>query len=467
IGWLAMPQPGSGVYLFAAPADVPPGTLIDAGSLPRAPLGMAARGGELVVVFDADPKGGGDGKWRPVRQMTAQNVGRPGLYRMTEPSALPPLPAAGEIRGLALTRTGPIALLVDERTKLFALRGGSWEPVELPTELSDPRAKVMVLAGSELVVLLRVSTSENAPSEVWSSAAPAQTEPAWSRQAVAVRDGVAAAWFVRDQLIVAYGGEGGGYSIELVRGDQSYPRGAISRSAGPACIGVSGDRIAAYGVEYSPAFKIVSHVISVTGGTLFDGAAQIPGPVTKRDIESLMLLLGSLALSVAVFVARPVTSDAIAFPEGYALAESSRRFIATLIDLAPGVALAAWLYHLSPIRVLDLAGAFTDDLGLRPLIVSLGGAAALSAVSEAVFGRTLGKLLVGCRTISTAGSRLNPAQAIARNLVKYACPPLAMVALLGPPSAGPHSFGTLVVRPVRGEPGKNGGENAGSPDGSG
>jgi len=70
-------------------------------------------------------------------------------------------------------------------------------------------------------------------------------------------------------------------------------------------------------------------------------------------------------------------------------------------------------------------------------------------VAESVFGTTAGKLLLGCRVARAAGvggpRRVGAGAAFVRNLVKWALPPVAALALLE--TSGRHR-GDLLARAV-------------------
>lgn len=460
-GWVALEYPGQGVSLLHLPPDAEPGTIAPAvPMLPSMPAAMAARGNEAVFIFDPPaPKPGAGAVSSPalrlVRRVTASEIGRPGLYVYTAPSALAPLSAEGRIEGLALTRFGPVVLMSDPlggERRLLRLDAKGWSPAPLPTDIR-PGARLHLLQRDESVVILEDAPGASSPAKLWTCPAD-RADGAWSVQPVGVRPDAIAAWFTRGHLMAAYAHAGGGVELVMVRGENPYHRATTKPAPGEAAIVPVGGGVAVVSAEFSPVLRLSSTVVNAAGDIVHEGPTPTVAPISRREVESLLVLLGSLVLTVIVFVFRPAgsLSDAVSFPEGVSLATPVQRLSATLIDLAPALGLSSWWFGLSPLKVLDLAAMFQLETGVWPLAMVLGLAAAHSALSEALTGRTIGKFVAGCRTITSAGMRPSFAQAIVRNLVKYACPPLSVITLMGPPAPGPHAFGTLVVRPIKDNP---------------
>lgn len=460
-GWVVLEYPGQGVSLLHLPPDAEPGTIAQAVPLlPAMPVAMAARDDEVVFIFDPPaPKSAGGAAATPalrlVRRVTAGEIGRPGLYLYTAPSALAPLSAEGRIEGLALTRLGPVVLLSDPvggGRQLLRLDAKGWSAAPLPAELR-PGSRLHLLQRDESVVILEDASDAVSPAKLWTCPAD-RADGAWSVQPVGVRPDAIAAWFTRGHLMAAYPHAQGGVELVMVRGENPYHRATTKPAPGEPAIVPVGGGVAVVGAEFSPVLRLSSTVVSAAGDIVHEGPAPTAAPISRREVQSLLVLLGSLVLTVIVFVFRPAgsLSDAVSFPEGVSLATPIQRLSATLIDLAPSLGLSSWWFGLSPLKVLDLAAMFQLETGVWPLAMVLGLAAAHSAVSEALTGRTIGKFVAGCRTITSAGGRPSFAQAIARNLVKYACPPLSVITLMGPPAPGPHAFGTLVVRPIKNNP---------------
>ncbi|MEM1424819.1 MAG: RDD family protein [Planctomycetota bacterium] len=173
------------------------------------------------------------------------------------------------------------------------------------------------------------------------------------------------------------------------------------------------------------------------------------GPVSPGDIQALALVMVAICLMVLVFVVRPGQEREPFLPEGYALATPLRRCVGWCIDALPGVLLALAVWP----ELLGEPGTFFSTRGPGgPLPWGIAAAVLVvqGTVCEALFGRTLGKLAVGTRTITYEGERPTWWMAFSRNVVRGVCPPLAVLSAMNPSMVHPQSFQTLVVVRVGG-----------------
>lgn len=178
--------------------------------------------------------------------------------------------------------------------------------------------------------------------------------------------------------------------------------------------------------------------LGVEGGR---GPVSRSGPLPGREAVTLVLGLFSLFASVAVWVLVPVKwRQPISPPLGFAYAERSRRAAATVADLLPGFMLGEAVG-----RALSWMPA--DVLGVWPFVLALIVTMFHCAVCEAIFGVTLGKWAMRCRTVMPDGGKMGWKRAMLRNVVKYACPPLGVLQLMVPPWkwTNPAGLGTVVV----------------------
>ncbi len=154
-------------------------------------------------------------------------------------------------------------------------------------------------------------------------------------------------------------------------------------------------------------------VSTLNGAELFAGGAKREGPLTRRDVGTLALIVSAMTAVVLLFVLRADNTNVVRLPKGYSLAAPARRFIAAMIDFLPGYLIAVWSMGVSLSQVF-LAGFGGSGLetstllnGMDPLsagamliVASLVAAAAHCAIGEWLLGRSLGKLLTGCEVIS-------------------------------------------------------------------
>jgi uncharacterized RDD family membrane protein YckC len=194
-----------------------------------------------------------------------------------------------------------------------------------------------------------------------------------------------------------------------------------------------------------------------------DGMAE--GPPTQAKVQSQppdpritqFVQLGVMLLLMFVMLStlrrRGSIQDAMRRAHKLPLAPLVIRFLAGVVDALPLIAVPAFIVFSAP----AMDSAQLQDRMNDPAVQAWEGAAALfylayTALSEALFGRTLGKLLFGLRVVNLDGSRVRPRAALLRNVLRIvdltlALFPLVMV-FLSPlrQRIGDVAAGTLVVR---------------------
>jgi RDD family len=184
----------------------------------------------------------------------------------------------------------------------------------------------------------------------------------------------------------------------------------------------------------------VTEVSVFTGRELFEGRWRLDSPLEVSDFRVLaFVLMGAMSL-VIVFVLRSESVSAEAtLPADAAFAGPVMRSVATIIDFAVAFLIAAKVCGLGVTEVFSVEALLHGD-GVLALAAALGIASVIGSVSEAVFGRTLGKLVAGCEVVdSRAGAapveaerdmKPRPWSAVVRNVLKWWLPPIGVMALL-------------------------------------
>jgi hypothetical protein len=204
-----------------------------------------------------------------------------------------------------------------------------------------------------------------------------------------------------------------------------------------------------------------------TGRELARGEITIASALGSDDIGLVVIVMGYVLGLVAMMVFRPSASSSLdVLPEGVALAEPLRRFLAGSIDLTiallVGGLLIGWTF--GEVVQVSVSAMFQTGEGHRLLGAILAAGLLHGTIGEGIFGRTLGKLLVGIHvvrahvTISPQHPGHDPApwarpgllSALLRNAIKWLLPPLGLLALWSP--AGRHRgeqySRTFVVEPI-------------------
>lgn len=203
----------------------------------------------------------------------------------------------------------------------------------------------------------------------------------------------------------------------------------------------------------SPVRRVVEFSL-VEGRTLYAGPADVAAPVSPDEFRALAIGLIVLMALVLVVVMRPAPeAGVVVLPPGLAIAGPGRRLLASAIDGLVGLVIVGRALDMPVVEVLGpLALPATGILDVGPLALAIVVNIAHGSVSEALFGRSIGKMLTGLIVARVDASSALPAgqfrppgfwRSVVRQTVKWVLPPVAMLALSDP--SGRHR-GDLMAR---------------------
>jgi hypothetical protein len=457
-GWVILGGPGEGVLLVHLPprqggvGGGVEGQARRVRALEHAPLAIAARGREVFMVFGGSP--------RRVLSVTAVPTPIPGIWR-DEPvdrlSPNPPIPDDGEVMGLAAGPSGLACLLGGESgPRLLELRGEQWVEAELPEIGGDGPFRGTLLGDGSGLVLVR---SAGGASGAWWR----DTSGVWREGSAAWPDGATPAGMVRGRVVLLLGeeGEGGRRGVALLGPDRLERVGEIEipalgegqGRAAAVAIGDASGRLSvlwALGGDDGAGGHQIREVSLSTGRVLYEGPVERVLPVSAQEFRLVAALL-VVVLVVSLFVVlRPIDDRApVELPEGWALASPGRRLAAAVLDAALCAIPVASVFGVGVVDVLTGGVVLAPGNGWGAIPGLLGLGLVYGTVAESVFGTTAGKLLLGCRVARAVGvggpRRVGVWAAFVRNLVKWALPPVAALALLE--TSGRHR-GDLLARAV-------------------
>lgn len=471
-GWFALPGQSGFAFptLYHLPPDAEPGTVRGGPRLLDFPEAIASHADRVVLVMPperVDPPhtgGAGAGGGEAAQQAGARNDAPARLIRRVQtlrvarsaasgmwsyypegrsPIALPSLPGRGDLRAVVKTDAALFALLAaapadavrtgfdaPREDALLTLADGSleWRRRTLPPDWREGAPAAMVVVG-ERVVLLQPGRSWHAETD-----ALARADALWSD--AGVRADVDGAIIVSaGSSIVSARPEADRVALHLLREDTRIELPAVMHAAEQlAVIGGAEAITVVWRGEGEPNRLRTTVVSAISGAVLYDDFARTNAVVSGREIQSLALLVGALMLTILVFVLRPeeALGGVVMIPEGYALASPARRVLAVLLDLAPPLVGCSALFGVSGAELLD-AAVLSDNSTTRAA-AALGVAFLLtgahSVLGEWLFGRTFGKALLRCRTITVRGERPRLWQASMRTFVKLLFPPFVLFLFL-------------------------------------
>ncbi len=191
-----------------------------------------------------------------------------------------------------------------------------------------------------------------------------------------------------------------------------------------------------------------------TGLVMHDGPAARRGPLSTQDFRALVVLLVGATTAVLLFVVRTGDdSGVLSMPRGVSLAATGRRVAAAGLDIALAFAGVWVVMGATPGQVIDVLRLTPEGMGVMGLVDVILFGFVGGTICEAIFGRTIGKVLAGCEVFPVVGREaidrrgLGLRRAGMRNAVKWALPPAALLGLFEPGGRhrGDIAAGTVVV----------------------
>ena len=415
------------------------------------PQAISARGMELLAVyapFESDRAGSEDAPriLRAVRRFEAHAV-TPTQTVIRGPRALPPIEGPGRLVGIVNTPI-PAVLIEHERDlRMLLFERGEWRQARLPDDLGDDATLTLLPITGRAAILAHTPGTSEAWIHQYTPGGEATSPGRWNSRLLAFPSDAERVLVVDDQIFaIARGDTPDEVRIDAVRSESPITRARLSSIPGEfRAFGLANAIVLAWDAPEGEQGPPIIAAVGLDGRILRQAApATVVGPVTAEDVQLLMLVLASIFLTAVIFIARPGSrhESTFAIPEKTALAPPARRTVAAMIDLAPGLALGMALDS----GVLPVWGAekWIDGV-VGVLLVVAVVTIPHTALGEAFTGRTLGKWICRCRTVSHDGGNPSLVQSLGRNAAKILCPPLALLTVLAPYAPNPGSFATRVV----------------------
>ncbi len=496
-GWIIVPT-SRGLSLVHVPPRGPaidaggamfltaPRSVHHAADLHEAPEAMAAWDRSVYLLFP--PSIGGDeggGRDRPRRVLTTSVFPAPlgagwGAQGGERLSVLPPLEARGRLLGFAGTPQGPAALLVDRQTPLsdqagpaavrllILVDGARWIEAAIPGEVIEAM-RPGLSARADLGWVQLVSHAEGVSiftrtpdaaghwiarlDEATSESGEMSVEAAWRYAPLAADVGrpdsrVGPLFNLAGHLTYvrahSTGGGEGTLSLRQITPERELrlaqipgvtsqygvvPLDANARVVVFVRVAERSDSAGSHAGAFT-----VHEVSAYTGRILDSGPANGGGPISHTQYRILAMSLVVIT-AIVMFLALRQERDGGEFtlPPGTALAPPLVRVMAGVIDTALALLLARWAVTIwfPAIEAQAVGQAWLMYFGLI-----LAGGFVHCTIAEAIFGRSLGKAMLGCRVISIkdASALRGPSfvAAALRNLVRWTIPPLAWFFLTQP-----------------------------------
>lgn len=459
---------------------------------PDAPERLAAWESKLYLAFRPERAAGVS--QRRVLVLSVEQGPGGGWAVPNEGQNLPPLPALpgdGALAGLAGSVAGPAALI--ERgegesltSELLIDVGTAWQKFDLPD--SARSARLLLVGSSDGLELVAPDLRR-----AWSGRFAGRSTLEWAIHPLSFQrlDGQPApaprdAGALMGESLVYWIRTGAGLQVWTATAEACYLAADLPR-VGKACsvAPLTADgRLAVVWAETMPVKtqarpELVGapkpppqeswpHLLELslyTGRVLYDGEARVNGPVSSQELKLLALVLAVVMAVILLFVLRPDRDGApLTLPREVMLADPLRRVVAGAIDLFVAGTLAGQATSLSLGDLLSLTRLLTETTPLEGLVVTVGIGVIHCSLGEWLWGRSIGKAITGCEVvwpvIKAPEGQIRPVlrrpslwRAVARNIIKWVLPPVAISGIFTPERrhGGDIVAGTVVISPVEDE----------------
>jgi hypothetical protein len=179
----------------------------------------------------------------------------------------------------------------------------------------------------------------------------------------------------------------------------------------------------------------VAELSLVTGRGVYAGEVRSRSAVSAGEFRLIVLMLLGVMVAALVVIIRPSGDQAWGVPDGWALADPSRRLLATVIDAFLVVWLVAPAFGTTVREVVTLQVLVMPDQAWLAVPASLVAGAVTMGVWEGLLGYSPGKFLVGIRVYRAAPGeerKLGVFWGLVRATVKWLIPPVSALALVDP-----------------------------------
>ncbi|MCK4871303.1 MAG: RDD family protein [Phycisphaerales bacterium] len=360
--------------------------------------------------------------------------------------------------------------IVGPATRLLRLDADVWQQIPLPEALNPKSDDTWHLFRTSTGLGILAGDPADAARSILHER---QGDGTWLGRTVAVTiDEVHTAVATLDTIVLALrdpeaspdemGSEGemelpGAERLRLVmmRGDHLIPIAAVDVPAAGSVVLASGPDVIVLTTrgEMPP---VVAVYELMTGRLRESGALHEPALLTSRSVQPLLFVAALLMATIVVIVFKPdPAAQAVTLPQGAAPADILGRALALLIDLVPALAVTLPVIGVSPTEaIVALKDVLLLSMTLESLpVVSmiLGITIMHSTATEVIWGRSLGKAVVGYRVVAISGEAATPGQVVTRNglkLIICLVPVIALLALWSPyrQHLGDTAARTVVVR---------------------
>lgn len=420
-----------------------PGARVAISLTDESPTHLAAHGARLWLAFPLVRMPMGNERIRPVYTVRAVENPATGLY-FNDPSRrlelLDALPGEGRLVDLAATARGPLALLAPaswraagveageesvasedglDHPRLLELRTAGWVDIPYPTELEDLEPIALSVGpGDEPMIF----ATDRRPRQREVYLFRRVKDESWSRTTLNLPAELIGTARVQDQLyLLLFNGETARLTVSLVREGDAWPVAEVTVRERYWAAAALGSGIAlverAVGAEAKPTLRVIDPI----QGTATEPVAFQPQAVEGATRLYMPFALGLImTVILLIFVLRPVPAEPEAQISPLVVPlDLPRRAAALVIDALPGVAVAMLVIPIPPEEVWHLLWWAVTLVHTEAVAMCAAVTVVHGAIGEMIWGKSLGKKIVGARVVTLDGGRPAPLAVLIRNSMKF------------------------------------------------
>lgn len=439
-------------------------------ALQSRPIAIAARDDEVLVAMPSSPV---PGKEIDLLSLTVQQDPTMGnFYELPLDSwkVLANIPSDRPFKGLALGPAGPQVLLGPPETD----SGGKRTVEATEGESAPPTARLLeqraftwherplpevLLRASDLRLLPSVGTTEVtilARGDSGTARLHQCSEDVWSTFDLGIdfADVDRVCQTATRLGFAARGSKASRLELGVLRGEDLLDVASVDRPARAWGLGAVEEDLLVI-VTWDPQDEAGRGAVLVSRVDAVNGTVESPVAWTRLPLDvsdwlqlPLIGMLMVVAL-LAIVLFRPTEDPRLPLQNGVVPMPMGRRLLALLLDLSPGFVLAVLLFK-APFSGASPLSIWTSEVALSaPGSLVIGVTLLHEAVSELIWGRSLGKLVFGGVVRSSTGARPTSGAILLRALFKgvvlYA-PVLGVFAFISPARQGiPETVSRTVV----------------------
>lgn len=184
----------------------------------------------------------------------------------------------------------------------------------------------------------------------------------------------------------------------------------------------------------------IAELSASSGEVFYQGKLRLPMAAATADYRALGVAMLVALVGAVLFVIVPIRTQDLVLPERTAMASPGRRLVATAVDAFLAMLAASVIWGVPLTQVFGVEAVVTGKV-IEIVATGLAIAIPMSALMEALTGRTPGKAMVGIEVLrmsrgeaAFAGLIVRPSllMCLVRNSIKWIMPPVAMLGLLDP-----------------------------------